>query len=229
MASNHLEPETALRAARVLLVDDHPMVRERLTEAIQREPGVTGCGGAEDRLEALDKIAATRPDVVILDLTLKNSNGIDLIKDVHARWPELAMLVVSMHDESLYAERAVRAGARGYITKQEATTKILLALHAVRRGELYLSETMAMNLARQAAGHPRAKSGLGIDKLSDRESRVFELIGQGHSTRAIAVELNLDVRTIETYRARIKEKLNLKNANELLQHAIRWNQSDGAA
>jgi DNA-binding NarL/FixJ family response regulator len=219
----------ASKVTRVLLVDDHPMVRERLTEVIQSEPGYTICGEAEDRLGALDAIAATQPDIVMLDLTLKNSNGIDLIKDAHARWPDLAMLVVSMHDETLHAERAIRAGARGYITKQEATKKILTALNTVRSGDVYLSEKISMNIVRQAAGRPRSRAGLTIDRLSDREFQVFELIGRGRSTEQIASELHLDRHTIETYRARIKEKLDLKNANELLQRAIHWGQFGGSA
>ena len=211
-----------LKAARVLLVDDHPMVRERLAEVIQSEPGFVVCGQAESRPQALDVIAATRPDIVIVDLTLRNSSGIDLIKDIHARWPEVVMLVVSMHDEQLHAERAMRAGALGYITKQEATRKIMLALETVRKGEVYLSEQMALNIAGQAVGHPRARSRLTIDRLSDRELQVFQLIGQGHSTEAIASKLCLGRHTIETYRARIKEKFNLKNGHELLQRAIQW-------
>jgi DNA-binding NarL/FixJ family response regulator len=150
-------PKKARGTTRVLLVDDHPMVRERLTEVIQSEPGFLICGEADDRQQALDVIATTQPDIVIVDLTLRNSSGIDLIKDVRVRWPDLAILVVSMHDELLHAERALRAGARGYITKQEATRKILLALDTVRKGEVYLSEKVAMTIARQATGQPRAR------------------------------------------------------------------------
>jgi len=201
------------------------MVRERLTEAIEGEPGFTICGGAEDRLQALNTIPKARPDIVVVDLTLKNSSGFDLIKDIHGTWPEMAILVVSMHDESVHAERSIHAGARGYITKQEATRNILLALETVRRGEVYLSEKMAMSIARQAAGRPRNRTGLSIELLSDREFRVFELIGRGYSTREIAAQLQLDRRTIETYRARIKDKLNLEDSNELLRRAIHWGQT----
>jgi DNA-binding NarL/FixJ family response regulator len=220
-------PNKAPEVTRVLLVDDHPMVRERLTEVIQSEPGFMICGEAEDRQQALDAIATSQPDIVIVDLTLKNSSGIDLIKDVRVRWPDLAMLVISMHDELLHAERALRAGARGYITKQEATRKILLALETVRKGEVYLSEKVAMTIARQATGQPRAKAGLTIDRLSDREFQVFQLIGRGRSTQEIAAELHLDRHTIETYRSRIKEKLILKSGHELLQRAIHWGQFGG--
>ncbi len=212
------------RPARVLLVDDHPMVRERLSEVIQSESGFVVCGEAEDRWQALEAIAATQPDIAIVDLTLKNSNGFDLIKDIHARWPDLATLVVSMHDELLHAERALRAGARGYITKQEATRKIMLALETVGKGQVYLSEPLALKIAGQIAGRPRTKSSLTIDRLSDREFQVFQLIGRGRGTQEIAAELHLGRHTIETYRARIKEKLNLKGGQELLQCAIQWNQ-----
>jgi DNA-binding NarL/FixJ family response regulator len=210
---------------RILLVDDHPMVRERLAEVIHREDDLTVCGEAEDRFKALELVVATRPHLAIVDLTLKKSHGMELIKDLHSRHPDLAILVVSMHDETLHAERVIRAGARGYITKQEATRKIMLAIRAVLTGGVYLSEKMAAQIAASAVGSGRAKPGLPIDKLSDRELLVFEMIGQGHGTRQIADELHLDMRTIETYRARIKDKLNLKDANDLLQHAIRWVQA----
>jgi len=205
------------------------MVRERLAEVILREPDLAVCGEAEDRFQAMDRIASARPDLAIVDLTLKRSHGIELIKDIHSRYPDLAILVVSMHDEMLHAERVLRAGARGYITKQEATRKIMAAIRAVLNGDVYLSEKMAARIATKAVGGTRAKSGLPLDSLSDRELLVFEMIGRGHGTRQIADELHLDMRTIETYRARIKEKLNLKDANDLLQHAIRWMQSEGAA
>ena len=216
-------------ALRILLVDDHPMVRERLAEVIKREPDLTVCGEAEDRFQALELVAATRPHLAIVDLTLKRSHGIELIKDINTRHPAVAVLVVSMHDELLHAERVIRAGARGYITKQEATRKIMLAIRTVLNGDVYLSEKMASQIAASAVGSPRSKGTLPIDRLSDRELLVFELIGQGRSTRQIAEELHLEMRTIETYRARIKDKLNLKDANELLQHAIRWMQAGGGA
>lgn len=210
---------------RVLLVDDHPMVRERLSEIIQAEPGYVVCGEADDRMPALEAVATTRPDIVIVDLTLRTSSGFDLIKDIQTGWPTVIVLVVSMHDESLHAERALRAGARGYITKQEATRNIIVALKTIRKGELYLGEKTALRIVERSAGGPCAGAGMSVDRLSDREFRVFELIGQGRSTREIAEDLGLDRRTIETYRARIKEKLNFKSANELVQHAIGWGQA----
>ena len=214
---------------RILLVDDHPMVRERLAEVIQREADLEVCGEAEDRLRALELVAARRPHLAIVDLTLKRSHGMELIKDIRSQYPELAILIVSMHDELLHAERVIHAGARGYITKQEATKKIMLAIRTVLNGDIYLSERMAAQVAANALGGTRVKSSPAVANLSDRELLVFEMIGQGHSTRQIADELHLDMRTIETYRARIKEKLNLKDANDLLQYAIRWMQAGGPA
>jgi DNA-binding NarL/FixJ family response regulator len=210
---------------RILVVDDHPMIRERLAEVIQREPDLAVCGEAEDRHRALEMVQSTNPDLIIVDLTLKNSHGLDLIKDLHALHPELPVLVISMHDESLHAERVIRAGARGYITKQEATRKVLHAIRAVLDGNLYLSEKMSLRLASQAARRPRAKPAFPIDQLADSELRVFELIGQGYGTREIAQLLGIHMRTVETYRARIKEKLDLKDASALLRCAIHWMES----
>ncbi|HSU55593.1 MAG TPA: response regulator transcription factor [Candidatus Dormibacteraeota bacterium] len=209
---------------RVLLVDDHPMIRERLAEAFAREPGLEVCGEAEDARTALKAVSQTSPDLVIVDLSLKDSHGIDLIKDLHALNPDLAILVVSMHDESLHAERVIGAGARGYITKQEATKKILTAVRTVLEGGIYLSQEAALRVASKSAG-PNVQPALPIDKLTDRELRVLELIGQGFGTRQIAELLKLSMATIETYRARTKEKLGLKDASGLLQYAIRLAQA----
>ena len=214
---------------RILLVDDHPMVRERLAAAIHEQPDLVVCGEAEDRFTALELIENTAPHLAIVDLTLKNSHGLELIKDIRSRYPELAILVVSMHDELLHAERVIRAGARGYITKQEATDKIMVAIRRVLGGDVYMSEKMAARIATGAVGSRKGANTLPVARLSDRELRVFEMLGQGFNTRQIADDLHLDMRTIETYRARIKEKLDLKDANELLQHAIRWMQAGGNA
>src|SRR5436190_14379413 len=154
---------------RILLVDDHPMVRERLAEVIQREPDLAVCGEADDRLAAMEMIESTRPHLAIVDLTLKRSHGMELIKDMNCQYPELAILVVSMHDESLHAERVIHAGARGYITKQEATKKIMLAIRTVLNGDIYLSEKVAAQIAATAVGGPRARPNLSVAKLSDRE------------------------------------------------------------
>lgn len=206
--------------ARILLVDDHPVVRDGLAEMINRQPGLRICGEAEDRARALTAIETCQPDLAIIDLALKGSSGIELIKDIRARYPELLVLVVSMHDEMVYAERALRAGASGYVNKHEAATKIVAAIQRVLKGGIYLSDRMTAQIAAKLAGRAQ---GAPTEGLADRELQVFELIGKGFSTREIAGQLHLSDSTVETYRARIKEKLRLKDANELLRSAILWN------
>jgi DNA-binding NarL/FixJ family response regulator len=213
------------KRARILLVDDHPLVRERLAEIINREADLIISGEAEDRQEALDAILAKPPDLVIVDLTLKNSDGLELIKDVRVRWPRMRMLVVSMHDESLYAERVIRAGAMGYITKQEATRKILLAIRRVLSGSIYLNEKIANRILTRLTDHADPITGTPTELLTDREFQVFELTGRGLNTHDIADRLNIAVKTVETYRSRIKEKLKVKDASELLQFAITWSRN----
>ena len=208
---------------RILLVDDHPVVREGLAENINRESDLIVCAEADDRHEALQAIQQAKPDLVIVDLALKTSSGIELIKDIHSRWPRLPMLVVSMHDEALYAERALRAGAKGYLTKQEATRNILEGIRRVLSGEIFLNRKTASDmLGRLAGGGGEAGTDPVVDLLAEREMQVFELTGHGLSTRQIAERLRIDVKTVETYRARIKEKLMLQDSSELLQLAIRW-------
>jgi len=205
-------------------VDDHPLVRERLVEILNREADLMVCGEAEDRHEALAAIAARQPDLAIVDLTLKNSDGLELIKDIHSRWPKVRMLVVSMHDESLYAERVIRAGALGYITKQEATRKILLAVRRVLAGSIYLNEKTATHILSRLMACAGSVAVTPAELLSDRELQVFDLTGRGLNTSDIASRLHIAAKTIETYRARIKEKLKLKDSSELLQWAISWTQ-----
>ena len=209
-------------AVRIVIVDDHPMVRERLAEVINREADMTVCGEAEDRAGALVMISREQPGLAIVDLTLRRSNGLDLIKDLRAMHPEVRILVVSMQDENLYAERVVRAGAHGYITKQEATRKILEAIRQVLDGKVFLSEKLSAELLSRMVGKPKATPGSSYEMLTDRELQVFDLVGQGFGTRQIAEQLGVDVKTIETYRARIKDKLELKDASELLRKAIAW-------
>lgn len=208
--------------ARILLVDDHPLVRERLAEIINREPDLAVCGEAEDRSSALVAMEALLPDLVIIDITLKNSDGLELIKDVRSRRPGLLMLVVSMHDESLYAERALRAGAHGYITKQEATRNILVAIRRVLSGALYLNEASSSRLIRRLTAAPGLTGASPGEILADRELQVFELTGRGLNTRQIAAQLHLGTKTVETYRQRIRQKLQLNHPQELLQLAIAW-------
>jgi DNA-binding NarL/FixJ family response regulator len=206
----------------ILVVDDHPLVRDQLRAVVESEPDLKVCGEAEDGHHALSVIRDTKPGLAIVDLTLKGCSGLDLIKEVHLRYPDLPIVVLSMHDESLYAERALHAGARGYITKQEATKKILHAIRRVLAGEIYLSEKMAAKVLSKMAGSRKIRGASSIERLTDRELQVFRLIGHGRSTRQIADELHLDMKTIETYRSRIKFKLVIKDATELLQYAILW-------
>lgn len=206
---------------RVYLVDDHPMVRERLAQMINHESDLIVCGEAVDGPEALEAIAAMRPDLVITDISLKASHGLELIKDIKAIHPGMAILVLSMHDESLYAERVLRAGARGYITKQEATTKVLVAIRTVLAGQVYVSDQIINRLLNRTAGGA-ALGATPMEALADRELEVFQLIGRGMNTREISQELKIGAKTVETYRARIKEKLNIETGPELIREAIRW-------
>ncbi len=212
----------APKRAHILLVDDHPLVRERLAEIINREADLAICGEAEDRHQALRAIQTTLPDLAIIDLTLKSSDGLELIKDIHARWPSLRMLVVSMHDAALYAERVLRAGARGYITKQEATRDILSAIRRVLGGAIYLNDSVATQIISRLGSPVNLHGGTLVAQLADRELQVFELTGRGLNTRQIAEQLNLGHKTVETYRHRIRQKLQLQDPQELLQSAIAW-------
>jgi len=210
----------------VFVIDDHPIVREGLTQLINREPDLTVCGSAEDVYEALKAMQTLKPDIAVADISLKGADGIELIKNVKVRMPGLPVLVLSIHDESIYAPRALRAGARGFIMKQEATENVLLALRRVLSGDIYLSERMANKMLQQFVGARGTAQKFPIDRLSDRELEVFRLIGQGHGTRRIAEELRLSVKTVESYREHIKEKMTLNDASELVQHAIQWLQRE---
>lgn len=212
------------RTTRILLVDDHPVVRDGFAEVINREADLTVCAAAEDRAGALQAIDLFHPDLVVIDLTLKNSSGMELIKDIHIQKPGLLILVVSMHNENLYAERVLRAGARGYITKQQATRDIVQAIRRVLSGGIYLNETTGTTVLARLAAKPQSEGDVVLDSLTDRELQVFERIGQGFNTREIAKALHIDMKTVETYRLRIKEKLNLESSSDLLKLAIRWKQ-----
>lgn len=210
----------------VFVIDDHPIVRDGLTQLINREPDLTVCGTAEDIYEALKAMQTLKPDIALADISLKGADGIELIKNLKIRMPALPVLVLSIHDESIYAPRALRAGARGFIMKQEATENVLLALRRVLSGEIYLSKRMANKMLQQFVGASGTAQKFSIDRLSDRELEVFRLIGQGHGTRRIAEELRLSVKTVESYREHIKEKMTLSDASELVQHAIQWLQRE---
>jgi DNA-binding NarL/FixJ family response regulator len=207
---------------RVFVVDDHPIVRQGLSQLINREPDLMVCGEAEDARTALDAIAPSKPDILIVDVSLDGPDGIELLKTVRSRDARLPVLMLSMHDESLYAERALRAGANGYIMKQEATERVLIAIRQIVGGEVYVSDRMAQKMMHQFIGRPGGAKRSTMDELTDRELEVFRLIGQGHGTRQIAEELHLSIKTVESYYAHIKDKLSLKNARELVQHAVQW-------
>jgi DNA-binding NarL/FixJ family response regulator len=213
---------------RVLLVDDHPLVRDALRDVIRRERDLTVCGEAESREAALAVAAASRPDLAIVDLKLKNSDGLDLVKEIHDRHPKTFTLILSMHDELLHAKRALRAGAHGYISKQEGPDKIMHAIRKVLDGKIYLSERVAQHMAAKLARPLAGKKELPPEILSECELKVFELIGAGYSTSQIAAFLHISLSTVETYRVRIKEKLVLKDAVELRQEAIRWHVAQAA-
>jgi DNA-binding NarL/FixJ family response regulator len=212
---------------KVFLVDDHPIVRQGLALFIEREADLMVCGEAEDATSALQAIQESTPDFLILDISLDGRDGLDLLKTLRIRHPNLPVLVLSMHDESVYAERSLRAGANGYIMKHEAADKVITAIRRILGGDVYLSERLTKKMLQQFVNgsiSPRDP----LAKLSDRELEVFRLIGAGHGTRQIADELHVSTKTVESYQAHIKEKLALRNARELVQHAVEWSLAKGA-
>ena len=215
-------PTTAQRKDRIYLVEDHPVTREGFAQLINFQRDLEVCGQAGIVAQALTEIAVLNPDLVIVDISLAGTSGIELIKDLVSRDPILKVLVLSMHDESLYAERALRAGARGYVMKQAATEHVMAAIRHVLSGGVYLSERMRNHLLFNVVGGRSAAGASDLDRLSDRELEVFQLIGEGRTTAQIGASLHLSVSTVETYRAHIKEKLRLQNATELVQHAVDW-------
>ena len=206
----------------VFIVDDHPLLRQGLALLINREQDLAVCGEAAEAQTAMKEIAAQKPDILIADISLNGPDGLDLLKNLRGLYPNLPVLILSMHDESIYAERALRARANGYIMKQEATEKVLVAVRRILGGDIYLSDRMANKLLHQyISGAPADMTRLSA--LSDRELEVFRLIGEGRSTRQIAEKLHLSIKTVETYQAHIKEKLSLQSGRELVQHAIQSN------
>ena len=206
----------------VFVVDDHPLLRQGLGLLINQQQDLEVCGEAEEAQAAMHAIAKKRPDILIVDISLNGPDGLDLLKSIRASYPDLPVLILSMHDEAIYAERALRARANGYIMKQEATEKVLVAVRRILNGEVYLSDRMANKMLQQYIGGTPAAIQSRIAALSDRELEVFCLIGEGRSTREIADELHLSIKTVETYQAHIKEKLSLHSGRELIQHAIQW-------
>jgi DNA-binding NarL/FixJ family response regulator len=218
-----MRQQKAKKRTRVLIVDDHPAVREALAFRIGRQPDLEVCGEASDISEALHLVTSAEPDVAVVDISLKTGNGIDLIKRIRDRNDHIRILVWSMHAESLYAERALRAGALGYITKDQATGRIVDAIRRVEAGKVYLSETMAERMLQRAVGATPEKVPCSpIDVLADRELEVFRLIGEGVKTGDIAKRLHLSVKTVETYRDRIRQKLNQSDGAKLVHYATQW-------
>lgn len=215
---------------KVFVVDDHPIVRAGLALLINREPDLTVCGDAEEIHTALHAIDALKPDVLILDISLNGPDGLDLLKTIRVQDPGMPVLILSMHDESIYAERALRAGANGYIMKQEGTDRLLIALRRILNREIYVSDRIANKIILHFVGSG-SSTGLRrspVDDLSDRELEVLRLIGEGHGTRQIAEDLHLSVKTVETYQGHLKDKLGLKNSRELVQYAIQWSSREAS-
>ncbi|HEY5345388.1 MAG TPA: response regulator transcription factor [Verrucomicrobiae bacterium] len=212
---------------KILLVDDHPLVREWLANLINEEADFEVCGQAGNAREAIDLIGKLSPRMAVVDISLDGGSGLELIKDIKAQHPKVNTIVLSMHDETLYAERAMRAGASGYIMKREATGKVLDALRAVLAGGLFFSNAVNAQLAQKLVQGSGDKSTV-VEALSDRELEVFQLLGRGFNTRQISEQMNVSFKTVQAYCARIKEKLNLANINELIFHAVRWHESQSS-
>jgi DNA-binding NarL/FixJ family response regulator len=219
------------RKSRVFVVDDHPLVRDGLSTLINQESDLEVCGTAEDAISALPAIATSRPHIALIDISLKNTSGLELIKDLKIQQPSVALIVVSMHDEMLYAERALRAGARGYIMKRETTRNVLAAIRRVLEGGVYLSDNVVTRMASLVAGQRQRESisAERVERLSDRELEIFRLLGRGLATSEIASILHINFKTIQAYCARAKEKLGLTTAIELRRAATRWEDQHGAA
>jgi DNA-binding NarL/FixJ family response regulator len=210
-------------------VDDHPIVRQGLGLLINREPDLVVCGEAEDAPSALQRMASAQPDLMVIDISLDGPDGLELLKTIRLKEPTLPVLILSMHEESTYAERSLRAGANGYIMKQEATERVLVAIRRILEGKVYLSERLTNKMLEQFVHGAGASNNNPLTTLSDRELEVYRLIGAGHGTRQIADELHVSVKTVESYQAHIKEKLSLRNARELVQHAIESSLSEKSA
>jgi DNA-binding NarL/FixJ family response regulator len=216
---------TTARPRKILIVDDHPMMREGLAQLIGNDPSLEVCGEAGDANDAVEKINSLKPDLVLADITLPGKNGLELIKDIQTMHPAVLVLVISMHDEALYVERVLRAGARGYIMKQEGGKKIAQAIRQVLDGQIYVSEKMSAKILEIFSGHRADVARSPVEKLTDREFEVFQLIGQGVDTRQMAEKLHLSTKTIEVHRANIKAKLQVNTMAGLIRYAVRWVES----
>ncbi len=210
---------------KILIIDDHPMMREGLTQLITHEPDLTVCGEAGEAGEGLEKVKTLQPDLVLSDITLPGKNGIELIKDIQALHPGLPVLVISMHDETLYVERVLRAGGRGYVMKQEGGKKIMEAIRKVLEGQIAVSEKMSAKILEVFSGRRPETTSSPVENLTDREFEIFQLIAQGGETKDIADKLHLSPKTVEVHRANIKTKLKLKTMAELIRYTVRWSES----
>jgi DNA-binding NarL/FixJ family response regulator len=214
--------ETVTRKSRVFIVDDHPLVREGLGNLINGQDDLIVCGEAEDSVQAIAGIIQARPDVALVDISLKNESGLELVKDLGKQCPFVALIVLSMHDEALYAERALRAGARGYVMKRETSKSVLASIRRVLEGGVYVSERVVNRMANRLRSSRAAAVSSPVERLSDRELEIFRLLGQGRTPSQIAGDLNLSLKTIQAYCARAKEKFGVTSLTELLRAAIRW-------
>ncbi len=216
------KPKPLRTKKQLLIVDDHPMMRKGLLQLVEDERDLAVCAEADTAGEAMNLIGRHKPDLVLADITLPDKSGLELIKDLQALHPGLPVLVISMHDETLYAERVLRAGGRGYIMKQAGGEKMLEAIRRVLGGQFYVSEAMSAKIFEGLSGRRAQAGGSPMQKLTDREFEIFQLIGQGRGTREIAQQLHLSAKTVEVHRLHIKEKLDLKTASELIRQAVRW-------
>lgn len=212
---------------RLLVVDDHPFMRAGLAQLINQQPDLEVAGEAGNPAEAIRELARCKPDLVLTDITMPGRSGLEFIKDLHAAEPKLAVLVISMHDEAIYAERVLRAGGRGYIMKEAGGENLLAAIRQILRGEVYVSPRMAMRMMESFTRRTPRGSSSPIGQLTDREFEVFQLIGTGKSTRDIAAQLHLSTKTVDVHRGHIKEKLELKDTTALVRHAVRWVETQG--
>ena len=214
--------ETVPQKSRVFLVDDHPLVRDGLANLLDAQDDLMVCGEAEDSIQAINRIRKARPHVALIDISLKNESGLELLKQLRSQFPHVALIVLSMHDEALYAERALRAGARGYVMKREASKNVLASIRRVLEGGVYVSGRVTSKMAKVLSSSGETASSSPVERLSDRELEIFRLLGQGRTTAQIASDLNLSVKTIQAYCARAKEKFGVTTLVDLLRAAIRW-------
>jgi DNA-binding NarL/FixJ family response regulator len=213
---------TVARQSRVFIVDDHPLVREGLTSLINGQDDLIVCGGAKDSAQTINGMVKARPDVALIDISLENESGLELVKQLRSQFPQVALIVLSMHDEGLYAERALRAGARGYVMKHETSKSVLASIRQVLAGGVYVSEKTVKRMALRLASSRGAPARSPVERLSDRELEIFRLLGQGRTPSQIAGDLNLSLKTVQAYCARAKEKFGVTSLTELLRAAIRW-------